>query len=135
VLEATEIHLYQVHSLTARSVSRQFREGLKQSQPNHTDINIKLKSQLVNGKSNNNNYNKLDINNCNDNENHNESNNRENGGGTREIDNDSAPGELCRKKGGSSSNILARAAFWDKRVQEGIIDDGLVIKEFPKMEI
>jgi len=122
----------QVHSLTARSVSLKFRENLKKSQPDHTDINIKLKSSNVNGKPSNNSESTFL------NENENEiSNNRDisNGGGTQDFDPDSAPGELSRKKGGSSSNILARAAFWDKRVHEEIIDDKLVIKEFPKMEI
>ena len=35
---------FQVHSLTARSVSRQFREGLKLSKPAITNNNVKLNS-------------------------------------------------------------------------------------------
>ena len=34
--------IYQIHSLTARSVPRHFREGLKQNLPSPTDKNIKL---------------------------------------------------------------------------------------------
>ena len=33
----------QIHSLTARSVPRQFREGLKHSKPDVTDRNIRVK--------------------------------------------------------------------------------------------
>ena len=35
----------QIHSLTARSVPRQFREGLKHSKPDVTDRNIRVKQQ------------------------------------------------------------------------------------------
>jgi hypothetical protein len=120
-----------VHSLTARSVSKQFREGLKLAQPHTADINIKLKNST---KSNNNKECRLvEINEI-QSENVVSSEHNEVNGGTRNLEGDSSPGELNRKKGGSSSNILARAAFWDKRVQEQIIDDKIV-REFPKMEI
>jgi len=125
-----------VHSLTARSVSRQFREGLKQAQPHAADINIKLKTALaING-------NKRANNNCTNNNNKDAleiSNEQVKNTANAIVSNGVKPGmvdgELNRKKSGSSSNILARAAFWDKRVTEGIVDDELVIREFPKMEI
>jgi len=36
---------FQIHSLTARSVSKQFREGLKLSKPAITNVNVKLNSE------------------------------------------------------------------------------------------
>ena len=36
----------QIHSLTARSVPRQFREGLKHSKPDVTDRNIRVKQPI-----------------------------------------------------------------------------------------
>lgn len=124
----------QVHSLTARSVSRSFREGLKQAQPQ--DINIKLKPSIISISEKETNK-EFTITEINDNYNSKDdfTDDCENNEDTLNNDTETNPGELNRKKGGSSSNILARAAFWDKRVNEGIIDDELVIKEFPKMEI
>lgn len=34
----------------------------------------------------------------------------------------------------ASNSILSRAAFWDKRVKDGIIDDDVAIKQFPKVD-
>ncbi len=39
--------LLQIHSLTARSVPRQFREGLKKSMPEKADRNIKIPTTLL----------------------------------------------------------------------------------------
>ncbi|XP_035702852.1 uncharacterized protein LOC110846713 isoform X2 [Folsomia candida] len=133
----------QVHSLTARSVSRQFREGLKQAQPHTADINIKLKTQvvpIVEKQLNNNNSNNKEAKLSEFQQNYNYDNFTSDdiiNDSSREgsIECDTNTGDLCSKKPGSSSNILARAAFWDKRVEEGIIDDSIVIQEFPKMEI
>lgn len=126
------LHL-QVHSLTARSVSKQFREGLKQAQPNPVDINIKLKPTMQQNHNNNNKESSIRLSeSTREKYNSNDSLASSNSDISGKFD---TSGELCRKKGGSSSNILARAAFWDKRIQEEILDDEIVIKEFPKMEI
>jgi hypothetical protein len=129
---------FQVHSLTARSVSKQFREGLKLAHPNQTDINIKLKSQSANGDASGNG--KKGGSDSDDSLSPSASSSKRNSFASTESINSTGSNNLGNglssdnnKPSSRKNHILARAEFWDKRVKEKIIDDDRIIKEFPKM--
>lgn len=137
--------VFQVHSLTARSVSREFREGLRLSHPSPPNTNIKVtpktKTPLSKALPT---QSKIEeqLREC-DTETFNNTcvsdpnfvdptviektpNNANNDVLTSTA--------LNKAKRATSNSILSRAAFWDKRVQEEIVDDNVAIKQFPKIE-
>jgi hypothetical protein len=110
-----------MHSLTARSVSREFREGLKLSKPAQTNSNVKVDTT--------NNQNTTTGNNCTSNnamsknQNNSTSNNHTNSNGNGDLRKSSV-------NGSSSDLIASRAAFWDNRVKNKILNDDSIIDQF-----
>lgn len=137
----------QVHSLTARSVSREFREGLRLSHPSPPNMNIKVTPKVPSKE--NSSESKLDPHNeVNETESPNTTNEKDRFKNRQNAEGESSDSEknlsssndvltssnLNKAKRSGSKSILSRAAFWDKRVKDGIIQDEVAIKEFPKVE-
>lgn len=140
----------QVHSLTARSVSREFREGLRLSHPSPPNMNIKVtpntKSPFSKGMPI---ESKIEeqLKEC-DTETFNntcvsdsllevkELESQSNDESEKIVKNNDVltSAALNKAKRSTSNSILSRAAFWDKRVQDGIIDGDVAIKQFPKVD-
>ncbi|ODN01221.1 Myosin light chain kinase, smooth muscle [Orchesella cincta] len=133
-----------VHSLTARSVSREFREGLRLSHPSPPNMNIKVAPKLSPNKENSQeskqeeqNESERETVTITNNSKNSDNKNRQNGEETSSENQNNdmlTSAALNKSKRTASNSILSRAAFWDKRVKDGIVDDDVAIKEFPKVE-
>ncbi|CAL8138300.1 unnamed protein product [Orchesella dallaii] len=134
-----------VHSLTARSVSREFREGLRLSHPSPPNMNIKVAPKLSPSKEyspetkqedqNESERETVTVSNNSKNSDINRLNGEDSESQNNSTNNDMLTSAALNKtKRTACNSILSRAAFWDKRVKDGIVDDDVAIKEFPKVE-
>jgi len=101
-----------VHSLTARSMSREFREGLRLSAPKVSNSNIKLPAKEEDVPPNN-------------------SSGAIHHNGTHNNNNLSSNNNNNEEMTSAVNLIKSRAAFWDQRVNNSILNDELVIDKFP----